>query len=99
MIQMRQKMDRAAQKVGMFVEGQAKLNAPVDTGDLRNSISHEVESTETNSKVYVGSNKEYAATVEFGFSPKGIPAQPYLRPSVENNLDQIEALIIRELKL
>ena len=44
------------------VENLAKQKCPVDKGDLRNSITHEV-----NGNVgVVGSNKEYAPYVEFG---------------------------------
>ena len=37
---------------------------PVDTGNLRNSISHKVDPEE--SAVYIGTNNEYAAYVELG---------------------------------
>lgn len=50
--------------VGMKAEGYAKDNTPVDTGRLRNSMSHKVYMSD--SSVYIGTNVEYAPYVEFG---------------------------------
>jgi len=55
---------RALEKCGLTAEGFAKLLCPVDTGNLRNSITHQVNSGEP--AVYIGSNSEYAAYVELG---------------------------------
>lgn len=55
---------RALEKCGLTAEGYAKTLCPVDTGNLRNSITHQVESGEP--AVYIGSNSEYAAYVELG---------------------------------
>lgn len=55
---------RALEKCGLTAEGYAKLLCPVDTGNLRNSITHQVDSGEP--AVYIGSNSEYAAYVELG---------------------------------
>lgn len=55
---------RALEKCGLTAEGYAKLLCPVDTGNLRNSITHQVQSTEL--ACYVGTNSEYAAYVELG---------------------------------
>ena len=55
---------RALEKCGMVAEGYAKRLTPVDTGNLRNSITHEVDTEEL--AVYIGSNVEYAAYVELG---------------------------------
>ena len=52
----------ALEKCGMTAEGYAKKLAPVDTGNLRNSISHKV----SDDAVYIGTNNEYAAYVELG---------------------------------
>lgn len=50
---------RALERCGSEAEGYAKDLCPVDTGGLRNSISHVVDSEEP--AAYVGSNSEYAA--------------------------------------
>lgn len=55
---------RALEKCGLIAEDYAKRLAPVITGNLRNSISHRVDSDEP--AVYVGTNSEYAAYVELG---------------------------------
>ena len=55
---------RALEKVGMTAEKYAKRLCPVDTGNLRNSITHRVDQEEP--AVYVGSDSEYAAYVELG---------------------------------
>lgn len=53
---------RALERCGMEAEGYAKDLCPVDTGNLRNSISHKVDDGEP--AVYIGSNTSYAPYVE-----------------------------------
>lgn len=55
---------RALEKCGLTAEGYAKKLTPVDTGNLRNSITHQVAEAER--AVYIGTNNEYAAYVELG---------------------------------
>lgn len=55
---------RGLEKCGLTAEGYAKKLASVDTGNLRNSISHAVD--EQGYKAYVGTNTEYAPYVELG---------------------------------
>lgn len=60
----------ALEKACLIVENSAKEKAPVNTGNLRNSITHVVEGNEG----IVGTNVEYAPYVEFGtglFSSQG----------------------------
>ena len=57
---------RALEKCGLMAERHAKKLCPVDTGNLRNSITHRVELDGGNSAAYVGTNSEYAAYVELG---------------------------------
>lgn len=52
---------RALEKCGLTAEGYAKLLCPVDTGNLRNSITHQVD--EGGDVVYIGTNSEYGAYV------------------------------------
>lgn len=54
----------ALEKIGMTAEGYAKRLAPVDTGALRNSITHAVDTAEK--AIYIGTNQDYAAYVELG---------------------------------
>ena len=55
---------RALEKCGLTAEAYAKKLCPVDTGALRNSISHTVDEDEP--AVYIGSNTSYAPYVELG---------------------------------
>ena len=55
---------RALERCGLQAEGYAKDLCPVDTGNLRNSISHKVDPGEP--AAYIGTNQEYAPYVEFG---------------------------------
>lgn len=66
--------ERALEKCGLVPEGYAKRLAPVDTGNLRNSITHKVDPEEP--AVYIGTNSEYGAYVELGtgkYYPGGRP--------------------------
>jgi HK97 gp10 family phage protein len=56
--------ERALEKCGLVAEGYAKRLVPVDTGNLRNSITHKVDPAEP--AVYIGTDSEYAAYVELG---------------------------------
>lgn len=61
---MQQAAVRALEKCGLTAEGYAKKLCPVDTGNLRNSITHTVDEEEP--AAYIGTNNEYAAYVELG---------------------------------
>jgi HK97 gp10 family phage protein len=50
---------------GLIIEGDAKSNCPVDTGNLRGSI-HTVDDETVENGVIVGTHTEYAPYVEFG---------------------------------
>ena len=67
---------------GQIGETSAKQHAPVDTGNLRRSITHEVTAVgEENPFVRVGSNVSYAVFQELG--TRFHPAHPFLRPAIE----------------
>lgn len=57
----------ALDALGASAESHAKDFCPVDTGRLRNSITHAVEFDMSGGQrtVHIGSNVEYAAPVEF----------------------------------
>lgn len=54
---------RALEKCGLVGEGYAKQLCPVDTGNLRNSITHQISEGEGGDVVYIGTNSEYSAYV------------------------------------
>lgn len=64
----------ALETCGLVAEGYAKKQCPVDTGNLRNSITHTVDINEKTA--YIGTNNEYATYVEMGtgkYYPGGRP--------------------------
>lgn len=83
---------RALEKIGLQAEKYSKIACPVDTGRLRNSISH----TRDNNTAYIGTNVEYAAYVEMGTSSQR--AQPYLEPAIANHLEEYKSIVEKELK-
>lgn len=57
-------IERALEAMGMQAENHVKMyETAVDTGTLRNSITHTLESKDT---VAIGTNVEYAPYVEYG---------------------------------
>lgn len=81
----------------------AKLKAPVGTpestgikgyrgGTLRQSI----RSSSNSRAAIVGTNVEYAPYVELG--TRKMRAQPYLRPSIENHLEEYKKILENELQ-
>lgn len=66
----------AVRDLTLFVHAEAKQMCPVDTGNLRASITPVVESW---ARAYIGTNVEYAPYVEYG--TRNMAAQPYLEPA------------------
>ena len=87
-----EKKRSALRKIGLFVEGEAKLNAPVDTGILRGSIRSNV----SDEKVIIGTDIDYALFVEKGTSRQ--TAQPFLTPAVEGNIGEIKRIVESEFR-
>lgn len=82
-----------------FVEGAAKMNCPVRTGNLRNSITPEPPE---NGSIRIGTNVEYAAIVELGGitahghakgDAKPRKAKPYLFPAIADNKSTIRKIM------
>ena len=78
---------KALETAAVLVEGQAILLAPIDTGNLRSSITHRVEGDEAR----IGTNVIYAPYVCYGTSK--MAAQPYLRPALDENIENIKRII------
>lgn len=89
-----QALARALEEVGLVAEGYAKKACPVDTGRLRNSITHQVRPSEKS--VYIGTNVEYAPYVELSTSrTKG---QPFLRPAAADHEGTYKKIFESNLK-
>ena len=91
---MQQATVRSLEKCGLTAEGYAKKLAPVDTGNLRNSITHDVDDGEP--AVYIGTNVEYAPYQELGTIH--MKAQPFLKPAVADHANEYRKIIENELK-
>lgn len=78
---------RGLEAVGLQAEGHAVQKCPVDTGRLRNSITH----MRVNDDVYIGTNVEYAPHVEYGTSRQ--KPQPFLRPAAEGHASEYRAIL------
>ena len=76
---------RALERCGMEAEGYAKDLAPVDTGRLRNGISHQVDDSEN--AVYIGTNVSYAPYVELatGIYADGGRPTPWVYQDAQGN--------------
>jgi HK97 gp10 family phage protein len=85
-----QARERSLEIIGLTAEKYAKEITPVDTGRLRNSITHNVDGKE----VYVGSNVEYAPHVEYGTIKQ--KAQPFLRPAATEHSQTYKQIITDE---
>lgn len=103
---------RALDIVGNKAADYAAGLAPVDTGNLKNSITSEVDAGEQ--AVYIGTDVEYAASVEYGHHQEVgryvpeigarlvreyVPAQPFLRPAIQEHIDEYRNIIETELKI
>lgn len=85
--------DIALWAIGAEMEANAKkYETRVDTGRLRNSISH----AETDDTVYVGTNVEYAPVHELG--GRKISALHFLQRSVSDHVDRYKAILEASLK-
>lgn len=82
----------ALEECGLAGEGYAKRLCPVDTGTLRNSISH----TADDNSAYIGTNVEYAPYVEMG--TKRTKEQPFLKPAVVDHASEYKQIIESRLK-
>ena len=87
----------ALEKIGLSAEGDAKALCPVDTGRLRNSITHQVNEGEK--AVYIGTNVEYAVYVELNDNASHKTGQAhFLRDAARQHGDSYRMLIKGELQ-
>lgn len=85
---------RGLETCGLVAEGYAKKLSPVDTGNLRNSITHDVDDGDP--AAYIGTNVEYAPYVCLGTIH--MKAQPFLKPAVADHANEYRKIIENELK-
>ena len=82
------KLTAALIKTAAFIQGEARRRAPVRTGNLRNSITIELQDAW---HALIGPAAEYGIHVELG--TYRMRAQPYLGPAVEAAVGPFEQAI------
>ena len=83
---------RGLESVGLTAEGYAKKDTPVDTGRLRNSISHATDYE----AAYIGTNVEYAPYVELG--ARGRKGVHMLQRAASEHTDEYKRLMEDAMK-
>lgn len=83
----------ALEEIGLVAEASAKRRCPVDTGRLRNSITHALSGEDS---VVIGTNVEYAIYVHEGTSR--MKGRPFLRDAVANSRSRFEAIIRKHIQ-
>ncbi len=83
---------KGLETIGLMAEGYAKALCPVDTGRLRNSITHQRSGPSTEA---IGTNVGYGRYVELGTSRA--KAQPYLVPAATGHAAEYRAVMRRHL--
>ena len=83
---------RGLEAIGLVADGHAKKLTPVDTGRLRNSISHATDGE----AAYIGTNVEYGPYVELG-SPT-IKAHHMLQKAATEHTDEYKQLMEDSMK-
>ena len=83
---------RGLEAIGLTAEGYAKSETPVDTGRLRNSISHATD----DEAAYIGTNVEYAPYVELG--ARGRQGKHMLQRAATEHTDEYKQIMEDALK-
>lgn len=83
---------RGLEAIGLTAEGHAKKETPVDTGRLRNSISHATD----DEAAYIGTNVEYATYVELG--ARGRKGKHMLQRAATEHTDEYKRIMEDALK-
>ena len=81
----------ALEAIGLQAENYAQINAPVDTGRLRDNITHIVD----DHSVTIGTNVEYAPYVELGTSKRS--EHPFLMPAIADHFDEWQNILKSQL--
>lgn len=83
---------RGLEAIGLTAEGYAKKVTPVDTGRLRNSISHATD----DEAAYIGTNVEYAPYVELG--ARGRKGKHMLQRAATEHTDEYKRIMEDAMK-
>lgn len=83
-------------EIAKDMEKDAKLNCPVDTGKLKNSIGSETSTVGKRTTIKLYAKADHAKYVEYGTSK--MPAQPFLAPAFNKNKDNVTRKIRKNIK-
>lgn len=89
-------IEQALIAIGLTAETYAKDGCPVDTGRLRNSITHENDSR----SVVIGTNVEYGKYVELGTSRMKAAngGTGFLRPAADGHSEEYRQIVEDAMK-
>lgn len=95
--ELEKKKHKILETIGSKAEGYVQGLTPVDTDNLRSSITHIVRLDD--SEVDIGTNVEYAPYVEFNDNAKHTTGKAhYLRDGIQNNMEEFKKIIEEEMK-
>lgn len=103
---MKRQLQTGLMACGMTAEGYAKLDSPVDTGRLRNSIAWAVKersstgdgrdspnATPKEAEIYIGTNVEYAPEQELISMSHKVGKAHFLRDAMSTHADEYKEII------
>ena len=85
---------RGLEAIGIQAESDAAKICPVDTGRLKNSITHAIDAEEK--AAIIGTNVEYALYVHEG--TRGRKGQPFLTDAVSRNIGKYQRIFEAALR-
>jgi hypothetical protein len=92
--EIKKKREQVANEMATFLTREVKLRSPVKTGHLRRNSDANATHEENKSVIFVGTNRvEYSRVVHEGSVVKNIKGQPYIRDSIEQNIDTLRSMI------
>jgi HK97 gp10 family phage protein len=83
-INTQENVKQTVKDTALKIQANAKLRSPVDTGNLKRSISADISPDEMSATIFT--DVEYAIHQEFG--TKHAPAQPFLFPAYEEEMNE-----------
>ena len=90
-----EKITDVLELIGLKAEGYAKEDCPVDTGLLRNSISHATQ----DKTAYIGTDVVYAPKIEYGDKLEHTTGKAhFLRDAATNHSDEYRETVEKVLK-
>ncbi len=103
---LRRVLDDTIRTEAVLLQSQARRNAPIVSGELRSSIQVQEDDNPDGAGVLVtvGTNKEYAARIEFGFSGADSlgrvysqAGNPFMQKAVTTRRPKINKAVVQAL--